>query len=305
MSTIGPTARLVVVIVLIVGCSAASPSVPAPSTGPVSQAPEPSTIVPTTAASPSERATSTPSATAVDPPGVLAVKLPPGVPAVTLTDSLRVRSDPRVADQATILGVLPAGTRFVIVAGPVAGSGYWWYRVAELSVAVRGGVREGWLASADHDGTPWIGPTPDACRDIDFQTGPVTVATLAELQAGFVGTWTGCVTTPWVPEYWVTIVFRGDGTYSAASQVRQAGAWQPAFYYGTDDDASAKRYELNDLQDSLDGVGEIDIVFSADSVNRGDLRNIKLMGDQLEFEFFHRGQYGPLTYRLSRFDEPD
>jgi hypothetical protein len=26
------------------------------------------------------------------------------------------------------------------------------------------------------------------------------------------------------------------------------------------------------------------------------------MGDQLQFEFFHRGQYGPLTYRLYRVD---
>jgi hypothetical protein len=29
------------------------------------------------------------------------------------------------------------------------------------------------------------------------------------------------------------------------------------------------------------------------------------MGDQLEFEFFHHGQYGPLTYRLYRIGDPD
>jgi hypothetical protein len=28
------------------------------------------------------------------------------------------------------------------------------------------------------------------------------------------------------------------------------------------------------------------------------------MGSQLEFEFFHRGEYGPLTYRLYRFEAP-
>jgi hypothetical protein len=223
---------------------------------------------------------------------------------MTVTDSLRVRSHPVVGEESIVYGHLPKGTRFAVAEGPVSGSGYWWYRVTDLSITLRGGIRGGWIASADRDGTPWIGPSPEACLDDVFPAGVVTIRTLAELQSGFQGTWIGCVTTPWEPRYWVTIRFRDDGTYSAASQANQLGNWQPAFYYGTDEDSPAKLYELNDLQDSLKGIGQIDIVFSADSVNRGELRNIKLMGDQLEFEFFHRGEYGPLTYRLYRFEAP-
>jgi hypothetical protein len=156
------------------------------------------------------------------------------------------------------------------------------------------------VASADQDGTPWIAPSPEACLAFAFPAADVTIRSLAELQDGLLGTWAGCVTTPWVPPYWITITFRDDGTYSGVAQLNQLGDWQPAFYYGTDEDSPEKRYELNDLQDSLKGIGQIDIFFWEGNTSRGDLRNIKLMGDQLEFEFFHGGQYGPLTYRVYR-----
>jgi hypothetical protein len=110
------------------------------------------------------------------------------------------------------------------------------------------------------------------------------------------------VTTPWVAPYWVTITFRDDGTYSSYAL---SGSTEPALYYGTDEDSPEKVYDLNDLQDDLEGIGQIDIFFWAGNVNRGELRNIALMGNQLEFEFFHRGQYGPLTYQLYRRDTPD
>jgi hypothetical protein len=283
-----------------VPASLMSPASPSAAASPTADA-SPAVTPATTQVAPS----TTPSAPApTEPVGVLAVQLPPDLAAITVTDSLRVRSQPAVSDRSIVYGHLPKGTRFRVVEGPVSGSGYWWYRVADLSITLRGGIREGWVASADHDGTPWIGPSPEACLDFEFPAAAVTIRSLAELQAGFQGTWAGCVTTPWEPPYWVTITFRDDGTYSGASQADQLGNWQPAFYYGTDEDSPAKRYELNDLQDSLKGIGQIDIVFSTDSTNRGELRNIKLMGDQLEFEFFHRGEYGPLTYRLDRFDAP-
>jgi hypothetical protein len=140
-------------------------------------------------------------------------------------------------------------------------------------------------------------PAEEACVGFAFADAPITVSTLAELEQGMLGTWAGCVSTPWVEPYWVTITFRDDGTYSGRAM---AGSVQPAFYYGTDDDSPDKLYALNDLQDSLKGIGQIDIVFFPGSTNRGDLRNISLMGDQLEFEFFHRSEYGPLTYQLYR-----
>jgi len=217
---------------------------------------------------------------------------------MTVTQSLRVRSSPLgTADSALYQPSLPQGTRLRLVDGPVFGEGYWWYQVTNISANLEGGVTEGWIASADKDGTPWIGPSPEACADFQFPVTDITVSSLAELQAGVVGVWGGCVTTPWVPPYWVTITLRGDGTYSS---VAIKGAGEPAMYYGSDEDFPEKLYELNDLQDSLKGIGQIDIVFWPGDVNRGELRNIKLMGDRLEFEFFHRGDYGPLTYRLYR-----
>jgi len=147
-------------------------------------------------------------------------------------------------------------------------------------------------------------PSAEDCLAFEFPAAPVTIDSLGELQEGIVGTWVGCRTTPWVPPYPVTLTFRGDGTYSARALVSDGdpALHDPAFYYGTDDDSSEKLYALNDLQDSLKGIGQIDIVFWEGNINRGDLRNVELMGNQLQFEFFHRGQYGPLTYQLYRTD---
>ena len=153
--------------------------------------------------------------------------------------------------------------------------------------------------------TPTPQPTqaPSACDGFTFApASDITVDSLAELEDGIVGTWAGCLTTPWVPRYWVTITFRSDGTYSGFAE---KGAGPPAFYYGTDEDMYEKRYELNDLEDDREGTGQIDIVFWEGNTNRGDLRNIRLTGNELEFEFFHRGQYGPLLYQLERVAPED
>jgi hypothetical protein len=141
---------------------------------------------------------------------------------------------------------------------------------------------------------------PERCLGFDFQPSAITVSTLAELRDGIVKTWQGCVTTPWVPVYWVTITFRADGTYSAVSTEVLDGQQMIAMYYGIDDDSPNKKYQLNDLQDNQQGIGDIDIVFGPGSPTRDDLRHITLMGDKLSFEFFHFGIYGPVTFRLNR-----
>lgn len=141
---------------------------------------------------------------------------------------------------------------------------------------------------------------PEACRDDVFEHTPITADILAELASRMVGTWFGCVTTPWVPRYAVEMTFRSDGTYRAVSTEVLDDQRMIAMYYGSDADSPEKRYEVLDLQDSLNGVGQIDIWFGPDNVNRGDLRNVKLMSDALEFEFFHRGEYGPLLFQLVR-----
>jgi hypothetical protein len=280
---------------------------PVPTATAVAEAaPSPTTATPEVTAG----ATSSPAPATPEPTkgAVASVQLPVGIHAMTVTDRLFIRSKPGVEADSTKLQVLDTGTTFKLVEGPVSASGYWWYRVDDVSVPLAGGTSQGWVAAADHDGTPWIGPSPDSCVDYQsqFSPGAITVHSLAELQIGILGTWAGCVRTPWVPPYWVTLTFKGDGTYAAMGDTKADGYQYPAFYYGTDGESPTRTYALNDLQDSLKGVGQIDIVFDdgSGSIVRDELRNIKLMGDRLEFEFFHFSQYGPVTFRLYRIETP-
>ena len=141
---------------------------------------------------------------------------------------------------------------------------------------------------------------PERCAGWAFPNDPVSITTVDELTAGMVGSWHGCVDTPWVPTYWVEMTFRADGTYSSVANEVLDGSSQPAMYYGTDDDDPGKVWRIDDLQASGLGVGIIDIVFGGDSVNRDAISAIRLMGDRLEFEMMHRGAYGPLVFQLVR-----
>jgi hypothetical protein len=140
----------------------------------------------------------------------------------------------------------------------------------------------------------------ERCLDWSFERKALSAPTYEALATGVVGTWQGCVLTPWIAPYFVTMTLRADETYSAISTEVLDGQDMIAMYYGMDEDAPQKRYHLADMLDDGLGVGQIDIVFDVGSVNRGDLRNVRLMGDRLEFEFFHRGQYGPLVFQLLR-----
>lgn len=145
---------------------------------------------------------------------------------------------------------------------------------------------------------------PEACMDFEFSRDPITPASFDDLASAVVGTWIGCVTTPWTPMYNVVVRFNADGTYSAVSHEILDGTEMIALYYGMDEDSSKKRYALTDFQASGLGIGEIDVVFDVATTVRDELRNIRLMGDKLEFEMFHFGEYGPLTFQLYRADPP-
>ena len=56
---------------------------------------------------------------------------------MTVSDDLRVRSEPRVADDSIKYEpLLPLGTELTVLDGPVSGSGYTWYKVAPVSFTV-------------------------------------------------------------------------------------------------------------------------------------------------------------------------
>lgn len=297
---------------LLAGATSGPTVLVAPSTGAVTAAASEPAATPATEGTdgPTIRPASTPtSVPTVKPPapsptqdvGYAPVQLPLGLRARAVTDGLRIRTRPNLDDD-TRIALLDLGTKFTLVDGPVPAAGYWWYRVNDVAVALPGGATGGWVASASRKGTPWIGPTPRSCEDWSFAEADITVRSFAELESGFVGTWMGCVTTPWVPPQWVTLTFRSDGTYASAVLPHPKADGRSAFYYGVDGDSPARRYWLTDLQASLYGIGEIDIVFdeASGSAVRDQLRNIRLMGDRLDFELFHDAIYGPVSFQLYR-----
>lgn len=169
----------------------------------------------------------------------------------------------------------------------MAGSGYWWCRAKLLGATLRSGVDSGWVALAARDGTPWI------------MVGDAAI--LVELRGRIVGSWSGTVATPWVRPYRVTLVFRGDGTYSAhADETTELGK-EPALYWGSDTDSPLKRYSIDDVAADGSGSGEIVLYFSGSETTTLDqLGDIRITGDRLEFSLTHGGNYGPITFQLTR-----
>jgi len=115
------------------------------------------------------------------------------------------------------------------------------------------------------------------------------------------------VTTPWVPPYDVTLTFGADGSYSGACRW-SSNMCCVAFYYGTDDYTSLKRYALDTVTAAGQVGGPIDIIYDyqaagyAESGYQGDLRRVELdtTGNRLRFEFWYGGDYGPLKFDLAR-----
>jgi hypothetical protein len=84
-----------------------------------------------------------------------------GSTVVTVSDRLRVRSEPRVSDDSIKYSpVLPLGTMLTVLEGPADGSGYTWYRVRPVSFTGLSGPGDGWVAIASKDGEWWVRPLP-------------------------------------------------------------------------------------------------------------------------------------------------
>lgn len=155
----------VLLVTLLTACSAGSKATPSAPSSVVAPDPSKTAAAPSITASPAPD----PSPAAVPAPTGSTLGPRPSFPAgavlVTVADHLRVRSQPRVGDDSTMYEpVLPLATTVHALDGPVAGSGYWWYQV-ELTEGqtLYGGIRGGWIAAADHDGSRWI----DWLLDVD------------------------------------------------------------------------------------------------------------------------------------------
>lgn len=159
---------LLMVVVLISGCTPSSwPSSPSPSSTLVPGPQSPT--APTATQSVVSVATPFPSKKPIDPLLNTVV--------VTVSDRVRMRSEPRVADDSVKYEpVLPLGTELTVLDGPVSGSGYLWYKVAPISFVGLDGPGYGWVALAGKNGEPWIAVGPADCPPV-----PTDVTTLARI----------------------------------------------------------------------------------------------------------------------------
>ncbi len=147
--------------------------------------------------------------------------------------------------------------------------------------------------------------TPGAVGFIEIDTEAVVtepvieeLTDLEKIQESFIGNWVGTVTTPWIDPYSVEVEFKSNGTYSA----RNTSSNGPAFYYGSDDDSESKTYQIYDLYANGQAIANITLYFWPGNVNYSKLDFIELSdnNNKLVFEYWHRSEYGPVTFELTR-----
>lgn len=99
--------------------------------------------------------------------------------AEVVSPRLRIRSEPRVAaDSIKYEPLLDVGDRLFILDGPVVANDYEWYQVvAWRPDDLYASWPTGWVARADHDGSPWVLARADACP-----RGTVTIDVVSGLQ---------------------------------------------------------------------------------------------------------------------------
>ena len=131
----------------------------------------------------------TPAPVASPSPGV--VGAPDAIPKDSIvrvvSDNLRARSAPRVADDSVRFEpLLKTGDRLFVVGGPVVADDYEWYEVAPVNIDDKrpwSTLPSGWIARGDHDGTPWVTIDKPRCPaepiDIDALAGMHALERLA------------------------------------------------------------------------------------------------------------------------------
>jgi hypothetical protein len=88
--------------------------------------------------------------------------------AEVISTNLRIRSQPRIADDSIKFEpFLTIGDLLFVVDGPVTATNHDWYQVAAWrpsDPAARWPI--GWVATADINGTPWLGPALTGCPNV-------------------------------------------------------------------------------------------------------------------------------------------
>jgi hypothetical protein len=107
-----------------------------------------------------------------------------GVPAITVSDHLRVRSLPEISDASTRYEpLLPLGSRLWVLDGPSLGDGYAWYHVLAPISGSGGAITTwltGWVAAAGLDGERWIESKAIDCPPAGTQLTPTDLARIRQ-----------------------------------------------------------------------------------------------------------------------------
>ena len=164
-----PVIVLLLAVVLVAGCGSSGPS--------------PSPAASTSAAACADLVDRDPGVDHRAPPCRPRPRPGPLIPflgqvVTTVSDDLRVRSEPRVADDSIkYKPLLPLGTELTVLDGPVNGSGYTWYKVEPVSFTGLEGPGQGWVAMAAKDGEPWIALADAPIAGIELAKADVARAT--------------------------------------------------------------------------------------------------------------------------------
>jgi hypothetical protein len=159
--TIHTPVLVVLLLVMVAAACSTSPASMAPSqvaapspVGGATTIPDAATTkTPTEAPAPTARPMASPVATVTA-----------GTTAATVVDGLRVRSQPRIADDSVKFEpVLPLGSQVYVLDGPILASGYAWYEVASLGSRT---LPQGWVAAASRTAEPWLAPDQFACPPV-------------------------------------------------------------------------------------------------------------------------------------------
>ena len=98
------------------------------------------------------------------------------------------------------------------------------------------------------------------------------------VQRALTGTWTGTVTSEW-GTYSGTLTFERDGHYYATRPGPES-----VFYYGVDGGGDARRFHV--LGQTRNGATAlVRIFFGFQSIQDGMVREIRIQGDQMSFDF--------------------
>jgi hypothetical protein len=159
-----PTGCIVLILVLLVGCTGNPPGGSQPASAPLEATDDATTPSPALSPAPTPATSAIPSASSPEPSAPTATAsadqaaLVVGEMVETNIGGLRARTQPGTS--SPVVHTLPEGAIGLVELGPLSADGYDWYRVqyAYLNAfGVTDGGR-GWMASGSSD-APWLVPT--------------------------------------------------------------------------------------------------------------------------------------------------